>query len=97
LLQGPCGIKGNYVNNIRCEARKHFRNKKRQYLRGKINELATNSKNKNISELHRGVNEFKRVYQPRSNLVKDENGDLLADSHSILNMWKNYYAVVKCM
>jgi hypothetical protein len=23
--------------------------------------------------------------------VKDENGDLLADSHIILNMWKNYY------
>jgi hypothetical protein len=22
--------------------------------------------------------------------VKDENGDLLADSYSILNMWKNY-------
>jgi hypothetical protein len=22
--------------------------------------------------------------------VKDENGDLLADSHSILNRWKNY-------
>jgi hypothetical protein len=27
----------------------------------------------------------------RSNLVKDENGDLLADSHSILNKWKNYF------
>jgi hypothetical protein len=23
--------------------------------------------------------------------VKDENGDLLADSHNILNMWKNYF------
>jgi hypothetical protein len=22
--------------------------------------------------------------------VKDENGDLLADSHNILNKWKNY-------
>jgi hypothetical protein len=22
--------------------------------------------------------------------VKDENGDLLADSHNILNRWKNY-------
>jgi hypothetical protein len=24
--------------------------------------------------------------------VKDENGDLLADSHSILNRWKNYFS-----
>jgi hypothetical protein len=29
-------------------------------------------------------------YQPRSNLVKDENGDLLADSHNILSSWKKY-------
>jgi hypothetical protein len=26
-----------------------------------------------------------------SNLVKDENGELLADSHNILNRWKNYF------
>jgi hypothetical protein len=26
----------------------------------------------------------------RSNFVKDENGDLLADSHNILNGWKQY-------
>jgi hypothetical protein len=28
---------------------------------------------------------------PTYNLLKDENGDLLADSHSILNRWKNYF------
>jgi hypothetical protein len=27
-----------------------------------------------------------------SNLVKDENDDLLAYSHNILNRWKNYYS-----
>jgi hypothetical protein len=27
----------------------------------------------------------------RESLVKDENGDLLADSHNILNRWKNYF------
>jgi hypothetical protein len=40
--------------------------------------------------LYRGINEFKKGYQPRTNLLKNENGDLLADSHSILNRWKNY-------
>jgi hypothetical protein len=35
------------------------------------------------SENIRGINEFKRLYQPRNNLVKDENGDLLADFHNI--------------
>jgi hypothetical protein len=36
---------------------------------------------------------FKRGYQPRNNLLKDENGDLLADSHNILNRWKT---VIEC-
>jgi hypothetical protein len=51
-----------------------------------------NSKNKNIRDLHRGINEFKRSYQPQStsNLVKDENDDLLPDSDNIYNRWKNY-------
>jgi hypothetical protein len=33
----------------------------------------------------------KKGYQPRSNLVKDERGDLLADPHKIVNRWKNYF------
>jgi hypothetical protein len=49
-----------------------------------------NSKNKNIRNLYREINEFKNSYQPRSNLVKDENGDLLADSNFITNRWKSY-------
>jgi hypothetical protein len=78
------------VNNVRRETSRHFRNKKREYLKYNINKLATNSKNKNIGDLYKAINEFKRGYQPRNNLVKDENGDLLADSHNILNRWKNY-------
>jgi hypothetical protein len=28
---------------------------------------------------------------PRTNVVKDEKGDLVADSHSILAWWRNYF------
>jgi hypothetical protein len=31
------------VNNIRRETNRHFRNKKREYLKDKIDELATNT------------------------------------------------------
>jgi hypothetical protein len=37
-----------------------------------------NSKNKNITDLYRRINKFKCGYQPKSNLVKDENGNLQA-------------------
>jgi uncharacterized protein YaaR (DUF327 family) len=84
-LQDPSEINGDNLNNARREASRHLRYKKREYLKGKINKLAANSKNKNIRDLCRGINEFKRGYQHRSNLVNDENGDLLADVHSALN------------
>jgi hypothetical protein len=83
--------KGDNLNNVRCEASRHFRNKKRAYLNRKINKLAMNSKNKNIRHLYRGINEFKRGYQLRNNIVKDENSNLLEDSHNILNRCKNYF------
>jgi hypothetical protein len=91
-LQYPSEINGDNLNNVRREASRHFKNKKREYPKYKINDLATNSKNKNIRDLYRGRNEFKRGYQARNNLVKDENGNLLADSHNIFNMWKNYFS-----
>jgi hypothetical protein len=48
------------LSNIRQEASRHFRNKKRAYLKDKINELESNS-NKYIRDLYRGINEFKKL------------------------------------
>jgi hypothetical protein len=69
-LQDPSEINGDNLNNVRREVSRYFRNKKREYLKDKLNELATNSKNKNIRDLYRGINGFKRGYQPKNNLVK---------------------------
>jgi hypothetical protein len=69
-LQNPNQNNGDNLHNIRCEASRHFRNKKKEYLKAKINELETNSKNKNIRDLYRGISQFKRGYQPRINVVK---------------------------
>jgi hypothetical protein len=57
-----------------------------------MNELAMNNKTNKTRDLYRGINEFKKGYLPRSSLVKDENGDLLADSHNILNLCKSYFS-----
>jgi hypothetical protein len=78
-LQNPNQIDGDNVQNLRPETSRTFRNRKREYLKGKINELETNNKNKNIRDLYRGISEFKKGYQPRINIIKDENGNLLAD------------------
>jgi hypothetical protein len=76
LLRDASEINGDNLNSIKLETSKHFRNKKREYLKEKLDELATNNKKKNIRDLCRGINCYKRGHQPGSNLVKDENGDL---------------------
>jgi len=78
------------LNNVRREANRHFRNKKKAYLKDKFEELETNSKIKNIRVLYRGIIDFMKGYQPRTNTVKDEKGHLVAESHSILARWRNH-------
>jgi hypothetical protein len=59
-LQNPNQINVHSLQNLRWETSRTFRNKKREYLKGKINELETNNKNKNIRNLHRSINELKK-------------------------------------
>jgi hypothetical protein len=92
LLQDPSEINGDNLSNIRRETGRHFRDKKREYMKDKVDEHATNSMNKNIRDLYWEINESKKGYQPRSNFVKNEKGDLLADPYNILNRWKNYFS-----
>ena len=60
--------------------------KKKEYVKAKIDELETNRNIKNIRDLYRGVNDFKKGYMPRTYIVKDEKGDLVTDSHSKLQV-----------
>ena len=63
------------LNSVRREASRHFRNEKKSYLKAKIDELETHSKIKNIRDLYKGISDFKKGYQSRTNIVKDEKGD----------------------
>ena len=76
-LQDPDKSSVRNLNNVRCEASRHFRNKKKEYLEAKINEIESNSKIKTIRNLYRGIIDFKKGYQPRTNIVKMRRVTLL--------------------
>ena len=42
--------------------------------------------------MYRGINDFKKAYQPRTIIVKDEKGNLVADSHSTTTKWRNFFS-----
>jgi hypothetical protein len=50
-LLDPSKIIGDKLNNIRIKVSRHFRNKKREYVKDKTDELAMNSTNKNIRDM----------------------------------------------
>ena len=50
------------LNNVRREVSRHFKDKKKAYLRAKIEELETNSKIQNIRDLFRDIYDFKKGY-----------------------------------
>ncbi len=83
-IEEPSQSNVDNLNNVRREATRHFRNKKKAYLKAKMEDLETNSKIKNIKGMFRAINDFKKGYETRINTVKDEKGDLVADSYSIL-------------
>jgi len=61
-IRDPSQSNVDNLNNVRRDASRHFRNKKKAYLKAKIEELETNSKTKNIRDLYRGINDFKKGY-----------------------------------
>jgi hypothetical protein len=42
--------------------------------------------------VYRGINDFRKGYQPRTIIVKDEKGDVVADSYSIMARLRNYFS-----
>jgi len=79
------------LNNVQGVVSRHFRNKMKANLKAKFEELETNSKIKNIRGLYGDTDDFKKSYQPRTYIIKNESGDLVADSPSILGRWRNHF------
>ena len=91
LIQDRSQSSVDNLNNVRRDASRHVRNKKKGYLKANFEKLDINSKINNIRDLHRNINDFKKGYQLRTFIVKDEKGDLFSDSHSVMTRWRNYF------
>jgi hypothetical protein len=66
--------------------------KRRNICKLKLRNFKPNSQIANVRDLHRSINDFKRGYQPRTNIVKDEKGNFITDPHSILARWRNHFS-----
>ena len=51
-----------------------------------------NVKHKNIREMYQGIRVHKKGFQARENILRYENGDVVADPKNILNSWTKYFS-----
>jgi len=56
----------------------------KEYQKSEVEELVKN--------LYRSISDFRKGCQPRTNIVRNEKGDLVADSHSILARWRKHFS-----
>jgi hypothetical protein len=61
-MQDPSQSNVENLKKVRRDASRHLRNKKKAHMKAKIEELQTNSKLKNVRDLYRGINDFKKGY-----------------------------------
>jgi hypothetical protein len=59
-IQDPSQSNVQNLNKVRRDASRQLRNKKKAYMKAKIKELETNSKIKNLRDLYRSINDFKK-------------------------------------
>jgi hypothetical protein len=87
-VQDPNRSNVDNLHNARREASEQYWKKKKEYLKAKNDETDLQ-----IERLVPGhPYDLKKGRNPRTNVVKDEKGDLVADSHSILAGRRNHFS-----
>jgi hypothetical protein len=66
----------------------------KEYLKAQIDKLETYSRIKKKYGFNGGITDFKNGYQPRTNTVKNDKGDLVAVFHSILARWRDNFTLL---
>jgi hypothetical protein len=64
-----------------------------EYLKAKL--MSLKLEKRNIRDLYRGINEFKKGYISKIKIIKDENGKVPADHQGVFNRWKNSFNQVQ--
>jgi hypothetical protein len=85
------------LNNVRSEASGHFNNKSKENLKAKFDELETHSKIKKKSQTFYGyINDFKKCYQPRTNIITHAKGDMVRLPQCVGRMKKPFLSAIEC-
>ncbi|KAI5714830.1 hypothetical protein M8J77_006182 [Diaphorina citri] len=83
-------LQEEYVN-INRETKKLMRQKKRKYLEDKLKQAELDRTKNNAKEFYRTARYFNKGYAARIDLIKDNDGQLVADEKKALEIWRKYF------
>jgi hypothetical protein len=69
---------------------RHFRNKNKEHMKAKMRNLKLAVRSKMLGTCIGASVTLRRVYQSITSTVRDEKGDLVAESHNILARWRKH-------
>ena len=76
-MQDPNQINAEAYSELKRRTSSTFRSRKREYIKEKINEIGKNNANKDVRNMYREIGEIRGGHQSRTDMMKDENGNLL--------------------
>ena len=76
---------------IRRETRRLLKSKKKCHLQSLVKELEIDSRQHNSRNFFQRVKSWRKGFQPRTNIISDENGQLMADSVRVVARWGQYF------
>ncbi|XP_075979935.1 uncharacterized protein LOC142979060 [Anticarsia gemmatalis] len=80
----------NY-REIKTRARRVIRGAKRDYLNNMVQDMETLIRANASRKFYQEVRTFKKGYQPRTQVMEDNNGNLTTSSEEIKTLWRNYF------
>ncbi|XP_033231545.1 craniofacial development protein 2-like, partial [Belonocnema kinseyi] len=90
-LQNKCVETHRKYIEICKNTSRFYRRKKREWEKNEILAIENHKKQNNTREMYRGINSIRKGFQSRTDVIRDENGNLVADATEGLNLWKNYF------
>ena len=79
-LKNPSDQTAEDLTNIRCENLRPFKKNKLDYMEAKVDKLEETVRTKNIWEMYKSTNEFKKEYQPRTYVINTDDGIIVVYS-----------------
>lgn len=91
LLQRKTRQKWEKYSESRREAKRVLKKKKREYLRRQVEDLQQMKNRNETRYFYQRVNHLKNGYQPKLNLCKNKEGEILSEEKEIMDRWTEYF------